>query len=107
MGRHGHRVDYLVGCELCVERVREQSRRRRRRTYAQRVRVGGVLVTTARVEHGTVSTYVAYGCRCDLCTRVHAEDCRDRYARRARERADATREDDEGDRTSVHADTDA
>lgn len=55
----------------------------RRTLYAERVLVAGRLVHP-RAEHGQLSSYQNYGCRCVPCSDASMADRADRYARYVR-----------------------
>lgn len=83
--RHGTAGSYGRGCRCaaCTEAKRLWARHASVRRRALRVRVGGRLVSTARVEHGRGSTYRNWHCRCEPCCRAEHDE---RVRRRERNR---------------------
>ena len=58
-----------------IEKIREFKRdqRRKARLEAKRRNQEALAAGTANVTHGNVSTYIHYGCRCDLCRRANTD----------------------------------
>lgn len=64
--------------------VQRRNLRNRRGRFAARQLIDGRLVAVAAAEHGSASTYVNHGCRCERCCTAHrAKMTRDRHRRRA------------------------
>ncbi|SEF34349.1 hypothetical protein SAMN05421837_107332 [Amycolatopsis pretoriensis] len=82
---HGYKN---VGCRCvaCSEANRAAARDERHRRYARRLLVDGVWVAPVAAErHGRVTTYNAWGCRCEPCTGAASAE-RQRLARVRAER---------------------
>ena len=74
---------YACRCQPC----RDANAALQRKQVTRRAAV----VSDAEVQHGSVSTYINWGCRCDECKAAHSANlARQREARFARMKADPT-----------------
>jgi excisionase family DNA binding protein len=75
--KHGGRYAYELGCRCDACRSRWNHYHR----TAQNRRAANLELVTAGLEHGTISTYRNYGCRCPACYQAQADWNRARPSR--------------------------
>jgi hypothetical protein len=73
-GTHGGYKNDRCRCDPCRAAHNADARRRRAERYAQRIRVGTVLMAPLPdALHGRVTVYANWGCRCRPCTDAATE----------------------------------